>query len=104
MASATPQSGNCLRDDALRIWRAGVNAVRSDRLVREHVRLDGKTLVIESDSSGAGDDEIRIELTAVRRIAVVGAGKAGAGMAEGLEEVLGPRLIEEKSVVGWANV
>ena len=38
------------------------------------------------------------------RIAVVGAGKAGAGMAAAVEEVLGPRWLEAKAVTGWVNV
>src|SRR5205814_2841224 len=40
----------------------------------------------------------------IGRIAVVGAGKAGAGMATGLAEALGPRVMAEKSVSGWVNV
>ena len=35
---------------------------------------------------------------------MVGAGKAGAGMAEAVEEVLGPQLMAEKGLVGWVNV
>ena len=84
-----------LRDDALRIWNAGVAAVRSDRLVREFIDLAGQWLRI-------GDDEI--DLGAVNRIVVVGAGKAGAGMAAAVEEVLGPQLMAEKHLAGWVNV
>ncbi|HTQ39807.1 MAG TPA: DUF4147 domain-containing protein [Pirellulales bacterium] len=82
-----------LRDDALRIWQAGLDAVRSEKLMRERVRLDGRILLPG-----------RIDLDRVRRIAVVGAGKAGAGMAAALEEILGPKLMEEKELVGWVNV
>ena len=64
-----------LRRDALAIWQAGVDAVRSDRLVRLAVRVDNHQLAI-------GDQVI--ELNSIRRIVVVGAGKAGAGMAAGL--------------------
>jgi hydroxypyruvate reductase len=46
----------------------------------------------------------RIDLRAIRRIAVVGAGKAGAGMAAGVEEALGSRVLEAKGVAGWVNV
>ncbi len=83
------------RRDALAIWLAGVEAVRSDRLVREQIRLDGSWLEI------AGR---RYDLTTIRRIVVVGAGKAGAGMAAGFEAALGPRLLAEKDVGGWVNV
>jgi hydroxypyruvate reductase len=90
-----PRSSTQLRDDALAIWHAGVEAVRSDRLVRENVRIDGEWLVV-------GDEQLR--LSEIGRIAVVGAGKAGAGMAAGLEAALGPRLMDEKQLTGWVNV
>lgn len=84
-----------LRNDALAIWQAGVEAVRSDRLVLDNVVVDGDALHI--------GDEI-LSLRAIHRIAVVGAGKAGAGMAAGLQQALGDRLLQEKQVVGWINV
>src|SRR6476659_8077651 len=90
-----PRSPAQLRSDALAIWHAGVEAVRSDRLVEQNVRLDGDWLIF-------GDD--RLPLASVRRIAVVGAGKAGAGMAAGLEAALGPCVLAEKQVAGWINV
>ncbi len=84
-----------LLDDALAIWHAGLAAVRSDRLVRDALHVEGPLLVI-------GDDEF--PLARLRRIIVVGAGKAGAGMAAAVEDVLGPRLAEEKQLAGWINV
>ena len=84
-----------LRADALAIWQASVEAVRSDRLVKDNVRIDGDWLLV-------GDETI--ELSKIGRIAVVGAGKAGAGMAAGLEETLGPRVLSDKQVRGWVNV
>ena len=84
-----------LRRDALQIWRAGLEAVQSDRLVRDAVRIEGPTLTI-------GDDEI--DLRKIKRIIVVGGGKAGAGMAEGLEQALGSQVLADKQVVGWINV
>lgn len=84
-----------LREDALAIWRAGLNAVRSERLVADAVTVAGSTL-------GLGDREV--DLDSVRRIAVVGAGKAGAGMAAAMEQQLGPELMEAKRLTGWINV
>jgi len=84
-----------LRQDALAIWQAGVDAVRSDRLVRDHVSIEGSELRI-------GDDVI--SLGEIGRIAVVGTGKAGAGMAAGLQAALGERILREKQVTGWINV
>jgi hydroxypyruvate reductase len=91
-----PRSPHQLREDALAIWQAGVEAVRSDRLVSEHVRVDGETLHI-------GDDEI--DLRDVGRVIVVGAGKAGAGMAAGLEEALRSLIADgARPLQGWVNV
>jgi glycerate 2-kinase len=89
------RSASQLRDDALAIWQAGVAAVQSDRLVRENVLVDGDELQI-------GDE--RLPLAEIGRIAVVGCGKAGAGMAAGLQAALGERLLREKQVTGWVNV
>jgi glycerate 2-kinase len=94
------KSPSHLRSDALAIWHAGVDAVRSDRLVKENVRVAGDWLVIGESVVGT----LRVPLSSVGRIAVVGAGKAGAGMAAGLEEALGPRVLAEKQVRGWINV
>jgi glycerate 2-kinase len=89
------RTGNQLKEDALAIWQAGVDAVRSDRLVRECVKVVGSQLLV-------GDEPI--DLPSLRRIAVVGAGKAGAGMAAGLEETLGEALMAKKELAGWINV
>jgi len=89
------RSAEQLRQDALQIWRAGVDAVASDRLVRRVMAVDGSTLVI---------GEERFDLGLINRIAIVGAGKAGTGMAAAVEEVLGPRLLTEKHTTGWVNV
>lgn len=84
-----------LRDDALQIWRAGVDAVRPDRLIREHVRLRGWRLEIAGEA---------IDLRPIRKIAVVGAGKAGAAMAAAVESIFGPEIAAEKQLTGWINV
>lgn len=95
------RSAETLLEDALAIWQAGVQAVMPDRLIREFVRVGpsettrGQTLEIGPES---------FLLTDIDRIAVVGAGKAGAGMVVALEQVLGRALLQEKHVHGWVNV
>jgi glycerate 2-kinase len=84
-----------LRDDALQIWQAGVRAVDSARLVRQSCRVD-------EDFLHVGD--VSLPLPSIRRIVVVGAGKAGAGMAAAVEAALGPRIMAEKQLTGWVNV
>src|SRR5690606_25476689 len=53
------------------------------------------------------DDELTIAdgtlpIAQIGRLVVVGAGKAGAGMAAGFEQAVGPRILEK--VTGWVNV
>lgn len=89
-----------LRDDALAIWSAGVAAVHAGRLVRAAVRRDGDVLVV----GGSGRPGCTLALDDFRRVAVVGAGKATAAMAAGLEQALGADLLAAKNVSGWVNV
>jgi glycerate 2-kinase len=90
-----PRSPSQLRADVERIWWAGVHAVLPERLIPEQVHVDADSLLV-------GDDEF--DLRHVRRIAVVGAGKASAGMAVALEHSLGAQLLATKQVHGWVNV
>lgn len=84
-----------LRADAERIWWAGVRAVQPSQLVPKIVAVDGNLLWV-------GDEAI--DLGGVRRIAIVGGGKASGAMAVALELVLGDRLLAEKRATGWVNV
>lgn len=93
--ASMPRSAEQLRSDVERIWRAGVAAVQPDRLIPEHVQVDGHWLLI-------GDDTI--DLQQVERIAVVGAGKAAGAMAAAVETALGPKRIVGKHLHGWVNV
>ncbi len=120
------RSATELRRDALKVWQAGVASVRSDKLVRQALRVEGRTLLIGNEESVGWDKRsevppsanaqsgrwdcaslvppYRLSLDSIRRIVVVGAGKAGAGMAEAVENVLGPQLMAEKQLTGWVNV
>lgn len=83
-----------LSADAIAIWKAGVCAVDSQRLVENSLRRVGDRLSIGEDT---------LDLSAIRRILVIGGGKAGAGMAAGVEAALGSDLVAAK-VDGWVNV
>ncbi|MFG0262974.1 MAG: glycerate kinase [Novipirellula sp. JB048] len=80
-----------LRNDALLIWNAGVDAVRAQQLIAAQVRL-------ESDQLSIADH--LFSLTDFDRLIIVGAGKAASGMATGLTAVIGDRL----PIEGWINV
>jgi hydroxypyruvate reductase len=84
-----------LRADVERIWRAGVAAVLPERLVPQHVHIDGDWLWVGDES---------IDLRTIERLAIIGAGKAAGAMAIVLESVLGQGFLDEKRVVGWVNV
>ena len=84
-----------LRADALAIWRAGVEAVASDRLTREAIYVDTNGIEIEDLQWVPQHDS---------RVCVVGAGKAGAGMALGLEAAFGAEQLARYHVSGWINV
>src|SRR5712692_5933315 len=72
-----------LREDSRHIFAAGVAAVDPVAAVRRAVVRQGDTLYV---------DGVSYDLQRYAHVYVVGAGKAGATMAQGLEEVLGERL------------
>jgi glycerate-2-kinase len=85
---------NRLRREAVAIWLAGVAAVDSERLVRDRIRFSGSSLHVAGHPFDLSDSG---------RIVVVGAGKAGAGMAAGLEQALAGTPAANR-LTGWVNV
>lgn len=83
-----------LREDAEAIWRAGVAAVDSSLAVQRQFHIDGNILRIAN---------IDLKLADIDRIDIVGAGKAGAGMASGVERALLPQIPSDR-ISGWVNV
>jgi hydroxypyruvate reductase len=72
-----------MREDARRIFLKGVEAVEPAAAVRRYCRREGNTLHL---------GQTAIDLSAFKRVLVVGAGKASAPMALALEKILGERL------------
>jgi glycerate 2-kinase len=83
-----------LREDAISIWRAGLASVDSSAAILRVISHSGDHLEI------AGQ---RFHLNSGGRIEVLGAGKAGAGMAAGFESALGGSPWFER-LAGWVNV
>jgi glycerate 2-kinase len=75
-----------LSADALAIWHAGVDAVRPGDLVASYTQTD---------------PDFQRSIASAKRILVVGAGKAGAAMSEGLESGLADRI---DTITGMLNV
>jgi glycerate 2-kinase len=88
------QPASELRNHAVQIWHAGVAAVDSKALVQSCISVDADALQIGLR---------RFSRNAIRHIEVLGAGKAGAGMAQGLHQTL-TELVPEISLSGWLNV
>ncbi len=78
------------RRQIVRVLEAALEAVDPREAVRRFVRREGETLWVNGRP---------YDLTKIERVVVVGAGKAGAPMAQAVEEVLGGRI-----AAGWVNV
>lgn len=71
------------------IFQAGLRRVDPERMIVDCLRLEGDSLVVATETF-----RTRLDLSRFARIVVVGAGKAGAKLALGLETVLGERITE----------
>lgn len=69
--------------DAIHIFKAGLQAAAPDRAIRKHCRIDGTCLIV---------DQYRYDLDSYARIFIIGAGKATAIMAREIERLLGDRI------------
>ncbi len=76
-------------DDATAIWKAGVNGVDPYFLVTENVVIEQESSVASLWVAGT-----QCSLSCISRVVVVGAGKATAEMARGLEVAIGEALNE----------
>ena len=90
-----------LAAEAAAIWRAGVDAVLPSVLIPRAVQIVDGNMRFEGRGT---PHKFKIPLNTVRRIAVCGAGKAGAAMAAALEEALGDEILASKDVRGIVNV
>jgi len=83
-----------LLNDLTAIWQAAVAGVSPEYLVDESVRVDGDLL-------WCGD--FAYPLSQIKKITIIGAGKASGKMAAAMEKVLF-RQIDAGIVRGWVNV
>ena len=74
---------SAMRDDAKKIFMAGLKAVEPGEAVRRYCSLEGEKLRVNDKT---------YDLSQIDSIFVLGAGKAGAPMAKALEEILGARI------------
>ena len=71
------------RKPVIDIFMAGVECVKPDNLINRYVSISNNVLQIE---------EISFDLSVLRNIYIVGAGKASAAMAKAIENILGTRI------------
>ena len=81
--------------DAIAIWMAGVEAVQADLVVDKQTIWDGRWLTIA--------DQV-FDLKNAEHLIIVGAGKATAGMLQGLYNALQRSGKTHPRLVGWINV
>lgn len=85
-----------LTSDALAIWYAGLRAVQGDNLVRQNLQLDSGHLVV--------NDSEEFSLRGIKRLIVLGAGKAAASMADGVENFWRESALKRVELTGWVNI
>jgi glycerate 2-kinase len=85
-----------LTSDALAIWHAGLRAVQGDNLVRQNLQLDSGHLVV--------NDSEEFSLRGIKRLIVLGAGKAAASMADGVENFWRESALKRVELTGWVNI
>ncbi|MFM8804217.1 MAG: glycerate-2-kinase family protein, partial [Planctomycetia bacterium] len=90
-----------MRDDAEGIWSAAMAAVQPERLVADRLAMaaDGQQFLFDGRPLPAD-----VSLAHVGRIVVVGAGKAAAGLAAGVERLLGSERLARHGVTGLVSV
>jgi len=80
------------------IFRAGLARVDPLRMIQEHVRLEGEILKV-----GFENERHELDLSAYRRIVILGGGKATAPMAQAFEQILGDRIEKGLIVVKYGH-
>ncbi|MFN2355093.1 MAG: glycerate kinase, partial [Desulfopila sp.] len=72
-----------MRQDAVSIFQAGLEAARPDTVIKRCCKLDGDILKVNDHT---------YDLNAFARVLVLGTGKGGASMARAMEDILGERI------------
>ena len=80
------------RQTAIDIFLAGVESVKPDILIRSYVSVSDNKLRIE---------KLILDLSVLKNIYVVGAGKASALMAQELESILGSRIFKGRIITKY---
>ena len=82
------------REMAEEIFRAGIAAVLPDKLIREWVHLQDSSLII---------GHLKFDLSSIKNIYVIGAGKASALMAKEVDAILGNQIAEGHVITKYGH-
>ncbi|MEO1992957.1 MAG: DUF4147 domain-containing protein, partial [Pirellulales bacterium] len=77
-----------LYDDARSIWSTAIRHVEPEYLLKNHILVQ----------------QLKETLASYERVVVVGAGKAAAGMAAGIESLFGEHFLDTHQVTGLISV
>eukprot|EP00808_Paulinella_micropora_P013062 g41777.t1 len=95
----SPPSSSLLRQGALSIFHAALKAVRPERLTAGALRLTARHVLSVSSVVGTGHESDReLDLRAVKRVLVVGAGKAVVAMAQQVERFWTQQVQQEPAL------
>ena len=83
------------RKKAIEIFLSGVESVKPGNLISSYVALQEDILIIK---------DLSFDLSLIKRIFLIGAGKASAGMAFEMESILGERISEGHIITKYGHV
>jgi hydroxypyruvate reductase len=83
---------NIMRQDAIKIFEAGLAAVTPEKAILKHCYIDGNYLVVKN---------LKYDLDQFENIFVIGTGKATAAMAQTIEKLLGDRIKKGSIIVKY---
>ncbi|MCK4781875.1 DUF4147 domain-containing protein [Candidatus Parcubacteria bacterium] len=77
-----------LRKNALKIIEAGLEAVKTEKIIKEKVKLSKNVLIVKDYNNKVQ----KFNLNKYKKIIVIGFGKSSAKMGKGIEKILGKRI------------
>jgi glycerate 2-kinase len=83
-----------LKQDALQIFNAAIERVNPQTMIEQRLQILDNKLLVKND-----DETLEIDLSSYKKILVLGAGKASAKMALGLEAVLRQSNLEYRGLL-----
>lgn len=100
----TPSRTDALRRDAQAIWTAAIAAVLPTVLLEKRLAIGKRGHPADELLFDGRSLNPPVRLDSIDRVSVVGAGKAAAQMASGVEQLLGPQRLDRHRTTGVVSV